>query len=388
MRECGNAMGFGHMSVLLGIGSGPIQTGIFVSGASRCGFARIVLADVDCELVEAVRKSGTLTVNTAERDRVRTDTYDGIAIYNPADAEDAAALKAVAATADAICTALPSTALYRHVAPWLTDAFDSAPDRCRFVYTAENSTTAADELMQLVGAYAHTHYLDTVIGKMSKVFNVEESDLPPLAPGFDRGHLVEAFNDIYTASAPGVDELGIEGLYPKAPLHPFEEAKLYGHNTTHFMLAALLHVRGCRYMDQAADHPATLALARHILVDECGAALCRKHAGMDPFFDPETFACFAHGLVERMTSPVLRDSVERVIRDPERKLGWSDRMIGAVRLCLSQAVYPVALARVTVDIAAGGLRATGTALADKLVALWNGAPPDEIARVRACLFET
>ena len=53
------------MRTFLGIGAGPIQTGIFVSGASRGGFSRIVLADVDEALVDAVRLAGSLTVNTA-----------------------------------------------------------------------------------------------------------------------------------------------------------------------------------------------------------------------------------------------------------------------------------------------------------------------------------
>ena len=42
--------------IFLGIGAGPIQTGIFVAGAAAGGFERIVLADVDSALVEALRR--------------------------------------------------------------------------------------------------------------------------------------------------------------------------------------------------------------------------------------------------------------------------------------------------------------------------------------------
>ena len=45
-----------------------------------------------------------------------------------------------------------------------------------------------------------------------------------------------------------------------------------------------------------------------------------------------------------MTNPFLSDSVARVIRDPYRKLGWDDRLVGAMRLALEAGVKPVRLA--------------------------------------------
>jgi mannitol-1-phosphate 5-dehydrogenase len=41
-----------------------------------------------------------------------------------------------------------------------------------------------------------------------------------------------------------------------------------------------------------------------------------------------------------MTNPHLLDTVERVGRDPQRKLGWDDRLIGVLRTALSQGVQP------------------------------------------------
>ena len=41
-----------------------------------------------------------------------------------------------------------------------------------------------------------------------------------------------------------------------------------------------------------------------------------------------------------MTNPHLLDSVERVARDPRRKLGWDDRLVGTMRLALQQGVVP------------------------------------------------
>ena len=366
------------MSTLLGIGAGPIQTGIFVSGAARGGFSRIVLADVDKELVKAIRRSGTITVNTAGADAVRSDTYGRIEIYDPFDTDDLETLTTAASEAVAISTALPATVFYRNVAPWLSAAFQSAPDSRRYVYTAENSTTAADELREMVGVFPNTHYLDTVIGKMSKVFTGGEADLPPLAPGLGRGHLVEAFNEIYTSSAPGIPGVGIEGLSPKSDLVPFEEAKLYGHNTVHFLLALLLRERGCRTMADAAHHPDLVAVAQAAMVDECGTALCRKYAGVDPFFTPDVFRAYADNLVARMISPMLNDDIERVLRDMERKLGWNDRLAGAMRLCRDQGVMPSHLMAATEVATRKCFGRDRDAVAKGLTGLWRDGPQTEV----------
>ena len=45
-----------------------------------------------------------------------------------------------------------------------------------------------------------------------------------------------------------------------------------------------------------------------------------------------------------MTNPWLHDRVERVIRDPIRKLGWNDRFFGTMRVALENGVEPRAMA--------------------------------------------
>ena len=365
------------MKSFLGIGAGPIQTGIFINAVSLAGFDRICIADVDPALVDAIQRAHSITINSAGVDQVVQQHFQHINALNPKKIDDLRQLLKIAANADVISTALPSTAFYAHVAPWLREAFNSAPDKLRHIYTAENSTTAAHELQLAIGKFPNTHYLDTVIGKMSKVFTSDECDLPTLAPGLDRGHLVEEFNTIYTSSIPGVESPELPGLYPKDDLVPFEEAKLYGHNASHFLLGTLASRAGCVYMDQTREFPDIINKTTSALIDECGTALCRKFAGRDPFFSTENFRRYAMELVPRMTSRTLRDSVERVVRDPARKLGWNDRLIGAIRLCLSQHVSPSLLAecaRITMKSIPGSPD-------DFLRKLWENADPGEIDAV-------
>ena len=61
---------------------------------------------------------------------------------------------------------------------------------------------------------------------------------------------------------------------------------------------------------------------------------------MDPLFTEEGFRSHVDALLDRMMNPWLRDSVERITRDSRRKLGWNDRLVGAMRMVLGQDIEP------------------------------------------------
>lgn len=331
----------------LGVGLGPIQTGIFLSGAARGGFDRLVVADVDGELVQAVQNnSGSIQISIATEDTILTETITGIEIYNPTIPEDAAKLAEAAADADEVATALPSVNFFKYL-DWMTQGFSQQPKRPRFIYAAENHNHAAEKLEQAVGRFSGTHYLNTVIGKMSCILPAAECahrNLPKLAPTADRGHLVEEYNNILIQSCEGIASRRIESLYDKSDLLPFEEAKLYGHNAVHFWLGVHANKNRLRFMHELADDIQLIKKARVAFVNEAGAALCKKWEGVDELFTASGFSAYADNLLTRMVNPFLTDRVDRVCRDMERKLGWDDRIIGAMRLVLHQDFKPSVLA--------------------------------------------
>ena len=101
------------MSVFLGIGLGPIQTGIFLSGAWRGGVKRLVVAEVEAALVEQVREAdGRISINIAHENNVTSETISGVEIYNPLDPKDKEILISIAADASEIATALPSVKVF------------------------------------------------------------------------------------------------------------------------------------------------------------------------------------------------------------------------------------------------------------------------------------
>ena len=330
------------MSTFVGIGLGPIQTGIFLAGAAKGGFDRIVIAEVNDKLKAAVNAVGSVTVNIAADDRVYTETYNNVEVYNPNDPEDLKKLVQAAAEASELATALPSVKFYAYCAPWLREGFALQPERTRFFYTAENNNHAAEELEKAMGvSFPNTYYLNTVIGKMSGVAPAS-AERPGLAPDAENGHLVEEFNTIYISKCPGIENRKVQNLYVKDDLFPFEDAKLYGHNATHYLLATLGKAKGCCTMDEVRAFPELIEIARQAFFKESGTALVKKYASLnDELFTEAGFKAYVDGLLVRMTNPFLKDAIDRITRDPERKLSWDDRAIGTMRLILSQGIEPV-----------------------------------------------
>ena len=365
------------MSTFVGIGLGPIQTGIFLAGAAKGGFDRIVIAEVNDKLKNAVNSSNSVTINIAAADHVYTETYERVEAYNPMIPEEREKLIAAAAEASELATALPSIKFFGASAEWLKVGFAREPQRTRFIYTAENNNHAAEALQAELGdGFPNTYCLNTVIGKMSGV--IPAAERTPLAPTAEVGHLVEEFKTIYISKCPGIENRKVQSLYVKDDLFPFEDAKLYGHNATHFLLGMLGKERGCEFMSDLSKHPDLIEMARQAFMNESGAALISKYGKLnDPLFTPEGFKAYVDGLLVRMVNPFLKDQVARITRDPERKLGWDDRSIGTMRQALSQGITPTIYAkgaRLTALEVAGGDPVAARA---KLAELWPQPWGDE-----------
>ncbi len=168
-----------------------------------------------------------------------------------------------------------------------------------------------------------------------------------VTPDGSRAFLVEAFNRILISQVnfPPLPrepqfQRGIAAFVEKEDLLPFEEAKLYGHNATHALAAYLGALRGLGLIADLRQSPDLMAFIRAAFLEESGEALVRKHGGKDRLFTPDGYREYADDLLARMTNPYLGDRVERVGRDPYRKLGWDDRLVGTLRLALQQDVLP------------------------------------------------
>jgi len=178
-------------------------------------------------------------------------------------------------------------------------------------------------------------------GVVTDAEEIGRNNLVPQIPGWSRAFLLEEFNRILISriTLPHFRR-GIEVFVEKPDLLPFEEAKLYGHNATHALIGYLANRKGFQFMSEVSGERKLMALARDAFLRESGEALIARHKGLDPLFTVEGYRAYAEDLLERMTNPYLRDAVARVIRDPRRKMGWEDRLVGTMRVALDAGIEP------------------------------------------------
>lgn len=347
----------------VGIGLGAIQSGLFLLEAQLSGnFDRFVVAEVAPERVAGIRAAGgKCWINVALRDQIRQEQISDLEIYNPIDLNDAARLVKAISEASEIATALPSVDYYgrgvpspaqllaQGIARKLTD--HDAPHAV--VYAAENHNHAAKLLRERVLAEldaanqaslgGRVQFVDTVIGKMSGVvtctLQIQSDWLVPFFPESPRAVLVEAFNRIFIEHITlGDFQRGITIFEERAELAPFEEAKLYGHNAAHALLGFLAQRQRLEFVHEATSE--VLSFVRDAFLHESGAALCSRHSTVDPLFTPSGWSAYVDDLMIRMTNIHLRDRVDRIIRDPRRKLGWDDRFVGTMKMAIRSNIEP------------------------------------------------
>jgi mannitol-1-phosphate 5-dehydrogenase len=171
--------------------------------------------------------------------------------------------------------------------------------------------------------------------------------VPPPSDRFGHGDPLLVAADSYhalpfDAKATRAAPLPVEGVHGVADFRAEVERKLFTHNLGHAALAYLGHLRGCTYVHEPFADERSSRLFEGAL-DETSRALLARHAGV---LDPAEHAEIRRDVRIRFGNPLLGDTVRRVARDPLRKLGAQDRMVGGIRLCLSQGVFPENVCRV------------------------------------------
>jgi len=351
-------------ATFLGFGFGPIQAGLYLYEAHLSGnFGRLVVAYRRPEVVAQVRGAGGyFALNIAHPGGIERVQVGPIEMEDMAAEDGRARIVGAVAEAQEIATAVSSVrdylspgpgSVHRLLAEGLRRKAQRGGPRA-VVYASENHTGAAEILETQVfsvipegeheAVRAHVRFVNTVIGKMCRTVagdEVHDLGLAPITPDDARAFLVESFRHILISKV-GWDgfQRGLSVLEEKDDLTPFEEAKLYGHNATHALAAYLGMALGVTYIAELQEVPGVLPFLRAAALEESGAALLRRHGGHDPMFTEAGYRDFMEGLLARMMNPSLRDTVARVGRDPARKLGWDDRLVGTMRLVLGEGLTP------------------------------------------------
>lgn len=232
-----------------------------------------------------------------------------------------------------------------HIAPLL-----AAGIRQRFhknpvpidIYLCENMLHAASQLKSYVlehvaqaevrtWAEVHVGFVGTSVARMVPVISEDLRKQYPTLVVADSYHKLAYDGKARKAAPPP-----IEGLYPVRNFEAEVERKLYMYNLGHAALAYAGYLRGLTYIHESFDDPDILTLFQQCLSETDRALQKRFPEDLD-----------AHSLAEtrqdielRFSNPMILDTIRRIARDPIRKLGPEDRLVGSAKLCLSQGIFP------------------------------------------------
>ncbi len=345
----------------LGFGLGAIQSGLMLMEAIKSNnFNRFIVLEINEKLVSEIRNAHySVLVNTATKNGIIKNRIDNIEIYNPSDSNDLSKIEEAISAADEMATAIPSVDFYdmgeNSIAKLLAKNIN--PNKQQILYASENHNYAAEILLGKIQQYESTErlnnfqILNTVIGKMSGVIQdektINELGLDRITPDSSAAFLVEEFNHIIISKilSPGFKR-GIKVFIKKDNLLPFEEAKLFGHNAVHSMLGFLAYLHNYKYMSEIKTDKELWNYGETAFRKESGAFLLKKYKDLnEQLFTEEGFTHYGDDLLERMTSPYLRDEVKRICRDPLRKLGYDDRLVGTIKEALKQGVIANTIAK-------------------------------------------
>jgi mannitol-1-phosphate 5-dehydrogenase len=209
------------------------------------------------------------------------------------------------------------------------------------IYLCENILDAADSLksgvMQAIDkatvgwAEENVGFIGTVVGRMvpssSDRFGVDH----PLFVVADSYHHLP-YDGMALKSKPPE----IEGMKAVRNFQAEVERKLFTHNLGHAVLGYLGYLGGYSFVHEPFDDERISSIFDGAL-NETSHALLRK---FPDDLDPDEHRAILKDVHIRFGNPMIQDTVQRVARDPIRKLGPRDRLIGSAHLCLSNGVFP------------------------------------------------
>ena len=300
-------------------GAGNIGRG-FVGLLLHEGGYEVVFSDVADALVDALDAADHYTVREAGPGGVNRIVTGFRALNSRTDPD---AVIAEVATADVVTCAVGPTVL-RFIAPVIVEGLrrrpaDAAP---LAVMACENAIGATDTLRAEIERIAAGDA--AALTARAAFANTAVDRIVPAQPdGTGIDVTVEPYFEWAIEQGPFRGELpNIPGAHFVDDLAPYIERKLFTVNTGHAATAYFGAQAGHERISDALADPAVAASVGAAL-EETSAMLAAVHG-----LDPAELADYRATILERFRNPELIDTVQRVGRQPLRKLSRHERFIG------------------------------------------------------------
>ncbi|GEA52451.1 mannitol-1-phosphate 5-dehydrogenase [Vibrio inusitatus NBRC 102082] len=305
----------------LHFGAGNIGRGFIGKLLADAGIA-VTFADVNETVVNALIERNEYSVKVVGADCVVDTVSNVTAVYSTSPE-----VVNCIAESDMVTTAVGPTVLNiisKTIAQGLELRFSQGNEAPLNIIACENMVRGTTQLKEAV--YAHLD--DEVKAKADQFVGFVDSAVDRIVPPAEEGETDPLAVTVETFSEWIVDQTQFKGEIPNIPgmectdnLMAFVERKLFTLNTGHLITAYLGVLAGHETIKDSIEDPAILAEVKAAM-EESGEVLIRRYG-----FDPEAHAAYIQKILGRFANPFLRDEVDRVGRQPIRKLSPQDRLI-------------------------------------------------------------
>jgi mannitol-1-phosphate 5-dehydrogenase len=328
--------------VAVHFGAGNIGRGFVGLILHRAGY-QVVFADVVDELIDALNSTPSYLVKEVGLDssEERVDNYRAIN-----SRRDEPAVIDEIASADIVTTAVGPTVL-KFVAPLIGEGLRKRPGGAAplAVMACENAINATDALAEHIRANVPESEWPAAAARAVFANTAVDRIVPAQAPDAGLDVTVETYFEWAIERPPfGGNEPSIPDASWVDDLAPYIERKLFTVNTGHAATAYHGFARGIKKLSDALDDDGVRAAVTGVL-EETKQLLVAKHD-----FSDEAQQAYVDKILQRFANPHLPDTVDRVGRQPLRKLSRSERLIGPAAELAERGIRPQHLLA-TVDAA-------------------------------------
>ena len=305
----------------LHFGGGNIGRGFIGKILAEAGY-EVVFADINMTVIDRLNQDHGYTVHVVGEG---VDQHETVKNVRGINSGDEAAVTAEISDATLVTTAVGPPVL-EILAPLLARSLAAryrAGGAPLNIIACENMVRGSSFLKEKVLAAAgddaalidaNTGFVDCAVDRI--VPPVRGGDADPLAV------TVEVFSEWIVDSTQFKGAVpAIAGMIATDKLMAFIERERCTLNTGHTALAYFGQLAGKKTVGEAMQDDAVRQAAEAVM-KESGAVLIRRYA-----FDPAAHRAYIDKILKRFANPYLHDDIDRVARQPLRKLGAQERFI-------------------------------------------------------------
>ena len=305
----------------LHFGAGNIGRGFIGKLLADAG-VKVTFADVNEAVVNGLIERNEYPVKVVGADCV-VETVTGVTAINSMDPK----LVDCIAEADMVTTAVGPTVLKiiaKTVAEGLEKRIANGNTAPLNIIACENMVRGTTQLKEAVFELLS----DEVKAKVEELVGFVDSAVDRIVPPAEEGETDPLAVTVETFSEWIVDQTQFKGEIPNIPgmectdnLMAFVERKLFTLNTGHCVTAYLGCLAGHQTIREAIEDEAIRSEVKKAM-EESGEVLINRYG-----FEREKHAAYIEKILGRFANPYLVDEVDRVGRQPIRKLGAADRLV-------------------------------------------------------------